>query len=127
MKIISKNFWIFTGVFTAIYMGPCRKSYTLLARKFRTSEILDKWSLISKLSDIKLSHIPDVRYIFFHLFENPPVCHTYLTFSWYFKIFSRVCYDWVLSIGYHVNFADLGVPLGLSTFCIVLPTFFQNS
>ena len=42
-----------------------RRPYILLVRKFRTSEMLDKWSLTSKLFDIKLSHIPDVRYIFF--------------------------------------------------------------
>ena len=127
MKIISKYFYTFTGVYIAIYMGPCHKSYILLVRKFRISEMLDKWSLASKLSDIKLSHIPDGRYIFFtctrtHLSAIPikPV-------FWYFKIFSRVCYDWVLSIGYHVNFADLGVTLGLSTFCIIFPTFFRTS
>ena len=127
MKIISKDFCTFTGVFTAIYMGPCRKSYILLVRKFWNSEMLNKWSPTSKLSDIKLSHIPDGRYIFFtctrtHLSAIPikPV-------FWYFQIFSRVCYDWVLSTGCHANFADLGVTLGLSTFCIIFPTFLRTS
>ena len=124
MKIISKDFCAFTGVYIAIYMDPCRNSYIILIRKFRTSEMLDKWSPTSKLLDIKLSHIPDDRYIF------STCTRTHLsaiTFFWYFQIFSRVCYDWVLSIGYHVNFADLGVTLGLSTFCIIFPTFFRTS
>ena len=110
----------------AIYMGPCRRSYILLVRKFRTSEMLDKWSPTSKVLDIKLYHIADGRYIFFtctrtHLSTIPkkPV-------FWYFQIFSHVFYDWVLSFGYHVNFADLGVALGLSTFCIIFPTFFRT-
>ena len=49
-------------------MGRCRRSYILLVRKFRTSEMLDKWSPTSKLSDIKLFHYPDGRY-FFHLYD----------------------------------------------------------
>ena len=40
----SKDFCTFTGVYTAIYMGPCRRSYILLVRKFQTSAMLDKWS-----------------------------------------------------------------------------------
>ena len=127
MKIISKDFCTFTGVYIAIHMGPCRRSCILLNRKFPTSEMSDKWSPTSKLSDIKLSHISDGRYIFFtctrtHLSVIPikPV-------FWYFKIFSRVCYDWVLSTGYRVNFADLGVTLGMSKFCIIFPTYFRTS
>ena len=46
---------------------------------------------------------------------------------WYFQIFSGTCYDWILSIGYHVSFADLGATLGLSTFCTIFPTFFRTS
>ena len=91
MKIVSKDFCTFLGVYIAIYMGLCCKSYILLVPKFRTSKLLIKGAF------------------------------------WYFQIFSRVCYDWVLSIGYHVNFADLGVTLGLSTFCIIFPTFFRTS
>ena len=37
-----------------------------------------------------------------------------------FQVFSR---DWILSIGYHVNLADSGVSLRLSTFYIIFPTF----
>ena len=44
--------------------------------KFRTSEMLDKWSPTSKLPDIKLFHYPIVD-IFFHLYNNSPVRHTY--------------------------------------------------
>ena len=65
MKIVSKDFCTFTGVYTTIYMGPCRRSYILLVRKFRTSEMLNKWSPTSKLFDIKFSHYSDGRYIFF--------------------------------------------------------------
>ena len=65
MKIVSKDFCAFTGVYIAIYIGPYRRSYILLVRKFQTSEMMDKWSPTSKLSDIKLSRIPDDRYIFF--------------------------------------------------------------
>ena len=106
-------------------MGPCRRSYILFVQKFRTSEMLVKWSPISKLPDIKLSQIPDSRYIFFtstrtHLFVIPiePV-------SWYLQILSRVYYDWISSIGWHVKFADLYVSLWLSTFCIIFPSFLQ--
>ena len=77
MKIASKDLCTFTGVYRAIYMGPCHRSYILLIRKFQTSEMLDKWSPLSKLSDIKFSHYPDGRYIFFHLYKNPPVRDTY--------------------------------------------------
>ena len=59
MEIDSKDFCTITGVYIAIYMGPCRRSYILYFRKFRTSEMLDKWSATSKLSDTKLSHYPD--------------------------------------------------------------------
>ena len=52
MKIVSKDFCIFTGIYTAIYMDPCRRPYTLLVPT-------------SKLSDIKFSHYPDGRYILF--------------------------------------------------------------
>ena len=43
-------------------------------------------------------------------------------------IFSNLflCVLW-LSFGYHANFADLGVTLGLSTFYIIFPTFFRTS
>ena len=126
MKIISKDFCTFSVVYIAIYMGPCRRSYILLVRKFRTSEMLEKWSPTSKLSDIKLSHIPDCRYIFF------TCTRTYLSaipvkpVFWYFKIFPRVCYDWGLNIGYHVNFADLGVTSGMSTFCMIFTAYFRT-
>ena len=95
MKIVSKDFCIFTGVYIAIYVGQCCKSYILLFRKFQTSEMLDKWKLeksTSKLSDIKLPHIPDGQYFIF------------------------TCTRTRLS----VNFADLGLSLPLSTFCIIL-------
>ena len=84
MKIISKDFCTFTGVDIAIYMGPCRKSYILLVRKFWTSEMLDKWSPASKLSDIKLSHIPDGRHIFLLVRES--TCPPYLL-NLFFDIF----------------------------------------
>ena len=93
MKIISKDLCTFTSVYIAIYTGPCRKSYILLVRKFWTSEIFDKWSPTSKLSDIKLSHIPDGQYNFFtctrtHL-STIPIKPIFL----FFQIFSLVCYD----------------------------------
>ena len=59
-------------------MGLCCRSFILLVQKFRTSEMLEKWSTTSKLCDVKLSHTLDSRYIF-HLHENPPVRHTYYT------------------------------------------------
>ena len=63
-------------------MGRCRRSYILLVRKFRTSEMLDKWSPTSKLSDIKLFHYPDWRYIF-HLSDiklfHYPDCRYFFT------------------------------------------------
>ena len=64
MKIVSKDFCTFTGVYIAIYMGPYHRSCIVLVWKFQTSEMLDKWSPTFKLSHIKLSHYPDSRYIF---------------------------------------------------------------
>ena len=60
-------------------MGPFRRSYILLVQKSQTTEMLDKWSPTSKLSDIKFSHYPAGRYVFLFLFlfKNPPVRHTY--------------------------------------------------
>ena len=79
MKIIFKDFCTFTVVYVAIYMGPCCKSYILLVRKFQNSEMLDKWSPTSKLSDVKLKCLKfqTVDIYFFHLYENPPARHTY--------------------------------------------------
>ena len=94
MKIVSKDFCTFTGVYTAIYMGPCRRSYNL--RKFRIFEMLDKWNPISKLSDIKFSHYPDDRYIFF-LLVREPVCPPYLL-NLFFDIFKSFLIElWVLA------------------------------
>ena len=127
MKIFSKDFCTFRGVCIAIYMGPSRKSCILLFRIYQASETLDKWSPTSKLYNIKLPHIPDGRYIFFSC------TRTYLSVIpikpvfRYLQIFSCICYDWVLSIGYYVNFGLLGVTLGLSTFFIIFPTFFWTS
>ena len=59
-------------------MAPCRRSYILLVQNLQTSEMLDKWCLTSKLSDIKFSHIADGR--FFYI--------------WYLQIFSRV-FPWL--------------------------------
>ena len=89
----SKDFCTFTGVYTAIYMGPCRRSYILLVRKFRTSEMLDKWGPTSKLSDIKLSHYPDGRYIFFTCTGIRLSAIPITAVFWYLQIFSLVYYD----------------------------------
>ena len=85
MKIVSKDFCTFTGVYTAIYMGPCRRSYILLVRKFGTSEMLEKWSPTSKLFNTKFSHYPDGRYILFSLVLER-TCPPYLL-NLFFDIF----------------------------------------
>ena len=64
---------------------------------------------ISKLSDIKKSHIPDSRYIFFSCTKTHLSTTSIRPVFWYLKIFFRVCYHWVLRIGYHVNFVNLSV------------------
>ena len=122
MKIVSKDFCTFTGVYIAIYMGPYHRSCIILVWKFQTSEMLDKWSPTFKLSHIKLSHYPDSRYIFStctrtHLSTIP----IKLVF-WYLQIFSCL----ILSIGWHVNYADLGVRLWLSTFRIICPRILRT-
>ena len=126
MKFVSKDFCTFTGVYTAAYAGPSHRSYILLVRNFWISEMLGKWSPISKLSDIKFSHHPDGRYTFFTCRRTRlsaiPIKPDFL----YLQIFSLVYYDWILSIGQHVNIADLGVSLRLPTFCIIFPTFFRT-
>ena len=128
MKIIPKEFCTFTGLYIAVYIGPYHKSYILLVRKFPTSEMPDKLSPTSKLSDFKLSQIPDGGYIFFTCTRTHLSTIAIKPFFLYFQIFSRVCYDWVLRTKYHVvNFADLGETLGMSTFCIIFPTFFRTS
>ena len=83
-KIVSKDFCTFTGVYIAINMGPCHRSYILIVQKFWTSKMLDKWSPTSKLSNIKLSHYLDGRHIFFTWRE--PACLPYLL-NLFFDIF----------------------------------------
>ena len=111
-------------VYIAIYISPRCNSYILLVREFWTSKMLDEWSPTSKLLATKLSQILDNWYIFFTCMRTHLSA---ITFFWYFQFFSSVFYDWVLSTEYYVNFTDLGVTLGLSTFCIIFPTFFQTS
>ena len=126
MNIVSKDFCSFTGVFIAIYMGPCRRFYILLVQKFRTSEMLDKWSPTYKLSDVKLSHCPDGWYIFFTCMRTHLSAIPIKSVFWYPQIFSLVYYNWILSIRFHVSLADLGVSVRLSTFCIIFPTFLRT-
>ena len=112
MKIVSKDFHKFTGVYTAIYMDPCRRSYILLVRKFRTSKLLDKWSPTSKLSNIKCSHYLDGRYIFFSCTRTPLSAISVKPAFLYLQIFSlrinsylREIFPRVLLLG--GNFLDL--------------------
>ena len=112
MKIVSKDFHKFTGVYTAIYMDPCRRSYILLVRKFRTSKMLDKWSPTSKLSNIKCSHYLDGRYIFFSCTRTPLSAISVKPVFLYLQIFSlrinsylREIFPRVLLLG--GNFLDL--------------------
>ena len=87
--------------------------------------MLGQWSPTSKLSDIKFPHYPDGRYTFFTCTRTSlsaiPIKSVFL----YLQIFPLVYYDWILSIGQHVNFADLGVSLRM--FCIIFPTFLRTS
>ena len=76
LETVERRFLYIYSIYIVIYMRPCRRSYILLIRIFRTSEMLDEWSPTSKLSDIKLSHIPDSQYIF--LFVCEPTCLPYL-------------------------------------------------
>ena len=90
MKIVFKDFCLFTSVNIPIYMGSYRRSYIILVWKFQTSQMLEKWSRTSKLSHIKLYHYPDSQYIFStctrtHLSAIP----IKLAF-WYLQIFSCV-------------------------------------
>ena len=48
------------------------------------------------------------------------------TAFWYLQIFSRICYYWVFIIGYHVNFADLGVSVELSMLWPIFLTFLRT-
>ena len=101
-------------------MGPCRMSYTLLVRRFRTSEMLRKWSPTSKLSDIKLSHSPDDRHIFFTCTRTCLSAMPIKLIFWYLQIFSFVYCDCI------VYFADLVLSLRLPTFCITFATFLRT-
>ena len=55
----------FTGVYRVIYMAPSHRFYIQFVQKFQTSEMLDKLSLIFKVSNNKLSRYPDSQYILF--------------------------------------------------------------
>ena len=125
MKIVSKNFCTFAGVYTAIHMSSCCRSYNLLVQKFWTSEMLDKWSPTSKLSDVKFSHYSDGRHIFFTCTTTRLSAIPIKPVFWYLRIFSPV-YDRILNIGWHVNFSNLGVSLWLPTFCIIFPMFLRT-
>ena len=112
MEIVPKDFCTFTGVYTAIYIGLCRRSYILLVRKFRTSKMLDKWSPTSKLSNIKCSHYLDGRYIFFSCTRTPLSAISVKPVFLYLQIFSlrinsylREIFPRVLLLG--GNFLDL--------------------
>ena len=104
-------------------MGSYRRPCIILVWKFQTSQMLEKWSRTSKLSHIKLYHYPDSQYIFStctrtHLSTIPikPVFDIFKSFSVFI----------ILSIGWHVNFADLGVRLRLSTFRIIFLRFLRT-
>ena len=81
-------------------MDRCRRSYMLLVRKFRTSEMLDKWRPTSKLPDIKLFHYPDYRYIVFTCTRTRLSAIRFKPIFWHLQIFSLVYYDWILSIAF---------------------------
>ena len=82
------------------------------------------------------SHIQAVRYQIFPLSRRLIFFFTYTRTRlsaittkpvfWYLQIFSLVYYDWILSIGQHVNIADLGVRLRLLTFFIIFPTLLRT-
>ena len=94
-----RGFCTFTGVYTAIYMGSCRRSYILLVQKFQTSEMLDKWSPTSKLSHIKFPHNPDGRYIFSLVREPacpPNLLNLFLDIFNYFPLFITIKF-WALT------------------------------
>ena len=127
MKIVSKDFHKFTGVYTAIYMDPCRRSYILLVRKFRTSKMLDKWSPTSKLSNIKCSHYLDGRYIFFSCTRTPLSAISVKPVFLYLQIFS-------LHINRILGRSFLGCFFweaifwiwSLTFFCFVMISFFET-
>ena len=111
---LNEDFYTFTGVYTAIYMGSRCRSYILHVQKCQTSEMLDEWSPTSKLSDIKLSHIPDGWNIYL-LHENLPVCHTCF---WYLQIFPRV-FPW-LNFEYWITCHLCWFRCKLATFYVLL-------
>ena len=123
MKIVSKDFCTLAGVYIAIYMGPCRRSSIVLVWKFRTSKMLDKWSPTYKLSHIKLSYYQNSQYFFSLALE--PTCPPYLL-KLFFNIFKSFPVFILLSIGLHVNFADLDVSVRLSIFRIIFPRFLRT-
>ena len=77
MKIVSEDFCIFTGVSTAIYIGPCRRSYILLVRKI--SNFQNTGQVKSNIQAVRYQFFPLSRrsIYFFHLYENLSVRHTY--------------------------------------------------
>ena len=93
------DFCTFTGVYTAIYMGSCRRTYILLAQKFQTSEMLHKWSPTSTLSDMKFPHNPSSRYIFSLVREPacpPNLLNLFLDIFKYFPLFIMIKF-WALA------------------------------
>ena len=123
MKIVSKDFFTFTGFYRAINVGPCRRSCITIVWKFGTSEMLED-EVPHPSSPI--SNCPTIQTvdIFFPLVREP-TCPSYLLnlFVDNFKSFTMFIN---LTIGWHVNFADLGVRLRLSTFRIIFPRFLRT-
>ena len=123
MKIVSKDFCTFTGVYIAIYMGPCRSSCTILSENF---ELLKCWINEVPHPSSPISNCPTIQTvgIFFPLVQEP-TCLPYLS-NLFFDIFKSLPVFIILSVGWHVNFADLSVRLRLSTFWIIFPRFMRT-
>ena len=116
MKIVSKDFCTFTGVYIAIYMGQCRRSCIILV-----GNVLKCWKNEVPHPSSPISNCPTIQTvgIFFPLVREP-TCPPYLL-NLFFDIFKSFPVFIILSVGWHVNFADLGVRLRLSTFRIIFP------
>ena len=76
MKIVSKDFCTFSGVYIAIYMGPCRRFYILLVQNF---ELPKCWTSEVPYSSHPISNYPTIQTVdIFYSLVRESICPPYL-------------------------------------------------
>ena len=88
--------------------------------------MLDKWSPTSKLSEIKLFHYPDCRYIFFSL-AREAACPPYLLNLFLISSNLFPCLLWLnFECWLTCQLCRFSRKSATATFCIIFPTFLRT-